>query len=97
MCEILESWRARDSNFIPDAYLIDKDSRTVVCYEIEDQHHLNLNSIGTYGAAWWTLEYIYWNLHLIAYDIYGNSRIVNLPESEFLARELRNKRAPSIE
>lgn len=90
--EILETWRTRDGNFIPDAYLIDKANRTVVCYEVEDQHPLNASSIGAYGAAWWTLEYIYWGLHLVAYDIYGNYRIVNLPESEFLAHDIREAR-----
>lgn len=91
-CEILETWRKRDSRFIPDAYLVDSKKRTIVCYEVEDHHPLNPFSIGEYGAAWWTLEYIYWDLHLIAYDIYGNHRVINFPESEFLAREVRAKR-----
>lgn len=91
-CEILESWRKRDSRFVPDAYLVDKKHRTVVCYEIEDRHPLNPFSVGAYAAAWWTLEYIYWDLHLIAYDIYGNHRVIIFPESGFLAHEVRAKR-----
>lgn len=91
-CEILEMWRKRDCRFVPDAYLIDRDKKTIVCYEVEDRHPLNPFSVGGYGAAWWTLEYIYWDLHLVAYDIYGNSRIVYLPESEFIAREVRRTR-----
>ena len=90
-CEILDTWLHRDSRFVPDAYLIDKSEKTVVCYEVEDSHPLNPRSIGEYGAAWWCLEYIYWDLHLIAYDIYGNPRIVRFPESEFTAREVRKK------
>lgn len=93
-CEILECWRNRDSRFIPDAFLVDREQRTVVCYEIEDSHPLNPFSIGEYGAAWWTLEYIYWDLHLIAYDIYGNARVIDFPESEFLAHEVRRIRKP---
>jgi hypothetical protein len=92
-CETLAMWR-RDGCFVPDAYLIDRDKKTVVCYEIEDRHPLNPFSVAGYGAAWWTLEYIYWDLHLIAYDIYGNPRVVDLPESEFIAREVRRTRKP---
>jgi hypothetical protein len=93
-CEILECWINRDSRFIPDAFIVDCERRTVVCYEIEDSHPLSPFSIGEYGAAWWTLEYIYWDLHLIAYDIYGNSRVIDFPESDFLAHEERMKRKP---
>ena len=90
--EILDSWKNRDSRFIPDAYYIDLERKTIVCYEVEDTHPLNPFSIGKYAAAWWTLEYIYWDLHLIAYDIYGNPRIIQLPESEFVARKMRGIR-----
>ena len=88
-CEILGTWKYRDSRFIPDAYLIDQENKTIVCYEIEDTHPLNIFSIREYAAAWWTLEYIYWDLHLIAYDIYGNPRIVAFPESDIIASEIR--------
>lgn len=96
-CEILDTWRNRDSRFVPDAYLIDAANKTVVCYEVEDQHPLNPNSIGKYAAAWWCLEYIYWDLHLIAYDIYGNWRIIQLPESEFLARHVRGTKRGAVD
>ena len=92
-CEILNSWKY-DSRFVPDAYIVDTDRKTVVCYEVEDHHPLNPFSIGGYADAWFTLEYIYWDLHLIAYDVYGNPRIVALPESEFIARHIRKKRNP---
>lgn len=91
-CEILDTWINRDSQLRPDAYLVDKERCTVVCYEVEDSHPLNPFIIGKYAAAWWTLEYIYWNLHLIAYDIYGNYRIIQFPESRFIAQEVRKKR-----
>lgn len=91
-CEILSTWRYRDARFVPDAYLIDSENSTIVCYEVEDSHPLNPFSIGEYGAAWWTLEYIFWDLHLIAYDIYGNSRVIALPHSEFMARHERKTR-----
>jgi hypothetical protein len=91
--EILQTWQHRDAKFVPDAYLIDKEKKTVVCYEVEDHHPLNPFSIGEYAAAWWTLEYIYWDLHLIAYDIFGNPRIIAFPHSEFVADELRATRS----
>ena len=94
--EILQTWHKRDCKFVPDAYLIDRESRTVVCYEVEDHHPLNPFSIGEYAAAWWTLEYNYWDLHLIAYDAYGNPRIIAFPHSEFIAHELRQVRSRPI-
>jgi len=93
-CEILEAWRKRNPRFVPDAYLIDKERRAIICFEIEDWNHISPFKIFAYGVAWWALEYIYWDIHLIAYDIYGNYRVVSLPESDFLARELRAKRNP---
>jgi hypothetical protein len=94
--DILQTWQYRDAKFVPDAFLIDKERRTVVCYEVEDYRPLNPFSIGKYAAAWWTLEYIYWDLHLIAYDIFGNPRIIAFPHSEFVARDLRNARTRPI-
>jgi hypothetical protein len=91
-CEILDTWKNRDCRFVPDAFLLDAPNKTVVCYEVEDRHPLNPWSIGEYCAAWWCLEYIYWDLHLIAYDVYGNWRIVHFPHSDFIARKLRSAR-----
>ncbi len=89
--EILASWRERYP-LVPDAYLIDSSKRTVVCFEVEDQHHLNPVKVEHYGGAWWCLEYIFWDLHLISYDIYGNPRIVELPESSLAAKHLLDNR-----
>ena len=87
--EVLESWKNRDGNFVPDAFLIDDENRTVVCYEIEDTHPLNVSSIRAYANAWYTLEYIFWDLHLIAYDIFGHHKIITLPTAELIAINLR--------
>lgn len=77
-CDVLNTWRHRDAQFRPDAFLIDAPNWTVVCYEIEDTHPLNPRSILEYAAAWWCLDYIYWDLHLISYDIYGHHRVHDL-------------------
>ena len=95
-CEILDCWKNRDSGFVPDAFLIDTENKTIVCYEVEDHHPLNPFSVGRYSNAWWTLEYIYWDLHLIEYDIYGNARVIAFPSSDFLSREVRDRRNPPI-
>ena len=95
-CEILDCWKNSDSGFVPDAFLIDPENKTIVCYEVEDHHPLNPFSVGRYSNAWWTLEYIYWDLHLIAYDIYGNARVIAFPSSDFLSREVRDRRNPPI-
>lgn len=73
---------------IPDAFLIDKERRTIVCYEIEDTHPLNPRSIVAYGRVWSTLEYIYWDLHLIAYDPYGHPRCIVYPHAKLVAAEI---------
>ena len=74
---------------------MDTDNMTVVCYEVEDTHPLNVNSIGTYARAWFTLEYIYWDLHLIAYDIHGHSKPIIFPHAALVARKLRLEKSRS--
>lgn len=92
--EILHAWKYELYHFVPDAYLIDKENRIVVCYEVEDFNSLSPAKICDYGEAWFILDYIYWNLILISYDIYGNHRVILLPFSMFIANrvyELRNR------
>jgi hypothetical protein len=91
-CEILGCWKDRDSRFTPDAYLIDAEKRTVVCFEVEDANHLTPDKIIEYAAGWYTLEYIYWDLHLITYDIYGHPRVIVFPVAEFVAKEKTEER-----
>jgi hypothetical protein len=91
-CEILNTWRHRDARFRPDAFLIDVPNWTVVCYEVEDTHPLNPDSIEEYVAAWWCLDYIYWDLHLISYDIYGHHRVHHLGMAGHIADQVRNER-----
>jgi hypothetical protein len=91
-CDILDTWRHRDARFRPDAYIIDAPKRTVVCYEIEDTHPLNPLAIEAYSAAWWNLEFIFWDLHLISYDIYGHHRVHHLGETSLVAREIERDR-----
>jgi hypothetical protein len=83
-CEALITWN--ECKFVPDAYLIDAERASIVCYEIEDTHPINHSSILAYGYAWWALNEIYWDLHLIAYDIYGHARIYRFPEADLIAQ-----------
>lgn len=89
-CDILTTWKYRDANFVPDAYLIDPENKTVVCYEVEDSNHLSLYRIRERASAWWNLEYIYWDFHLITYDIVGNSRIFRFPVVDSIAKLLQD-------
>lgn len=93
--DILQTWRYRDARMIPDAFYIDVENKTVVCYEVEDYHPLNPFSVSAYAAAWFNLEYIYWDLHLIAYDIYGHPREIVFPEAGCIA-ELECRRRQSL-
>jgi len=91
-CDILHTWRHRDARFIPDAFLVDAANWTVVCYEVEDTHPLNPWSIQEYAAAWHNLDYIYWDLHLISYDVYGHPRVHLLPVAGVISQQIRNGR-----
>ena len=64
----------------------------MVCYEVEDTNPMNPHSLMRYADAWWTLDAIYWDLHLLAYDIYGHPHVIAFPETEFLAHPLTKKR-----
>ena len=86
--DILDSLNIDRVKIVPDGHLIDVKKKTVVCYELEDKHPLNDNSIAKYSKLWWALEYIYWDLHLIAYDVWGNHRIIKFPFTTFAAQEL---------
>jgi hypothetical protein len=88
-CEVLDGWRHRDATFRPDGFLIDEPNWTVVCYEVEDTHPLNPHSIEEYVAAWWCLDYIYWDLHLISYDVYGHHRLHHLGMAGHISDDLR--------
>jgi hypothetical protein len=77
-CDMLRIWKYENAKFIPDAFLIDEDRRTIVCYEVEDTNPININSLGKYIAAWWLMDALTWDLHLIAYDIFGNPRVIDL-------------------
>ena len=48
--EILAAWKERYA-VVPDAYLIDPVKKTVVCFEVEDHHHLKPRKIACYGGA----------------------------------------------
>jgi hypothetical protein len=91
-CDILNTWRFRDAWFIPDAFLVDIANWTVVCYEVEDTHPLNPYSIEEYVAAWYNLDYIYWDFHLISYDIYGHPRVHLLPVAGVISEQVRRER-----
>jgi hypothetical protein len=91
-CDVLNTWRHRDARFRPDAFLVDAPNWTVVCYEIEDTHPLNSRSILEYAAAWWCLDYIYWDLHLISYDIYGHHRVHDLAIAGVLSQHILKRR-----
>jgi hypothetical protein len=91
-CDYLHTWKYRDATFRPDGYLIDVPNWTVVCYEVEDTHPLNPDSIEEYVAAWYNLDYIYWDFHLISYDIYGHPRVHSLPVAGFISDHVRTER-----
>lgn len=77
-CDSLYCWKYRDGSFLPDGYLIDAENRTIVCYEVEDSLHLYRGRLIKYSNSWWNLEALCWDLHLIAYDIWGHPRIIDI-------------------
>jgi hypothetical protein len=66
------------SRIVPDAFLLCPSKKTVVCYEVEDRHALPARTLSNYLQLWFALEYLYWDLHLISYDTFGNPRIIEV-------------------
>jgi hypothetical protein len=92
--ELLRSLAARNCKVIPDAYIVDRQNGTVVCYEIEDTNPLKTDVLIRYSNLWSILEYLAWDLHLIAYDVYGHHRIVLPFDAGIMADAIRrHKRA----
>ena len=60
----------KTTHFVPDAYLIDKDKKTVYIFEIEDTNKLSINKLYELVYLWECLDYIYWELRVIVTDRY---------------------------
>jgi len=75
--DIVHVFKSR-ARLVPDAYLIDKENKAIVCYEVEDTHPLNDKKILKYTDIFWALDEIYWDLILITYDIFGNTSYINV-------------------
>lgn len=95
--EALDDWQS-SVTLIPDAFLINGQKRTVVCYEIEVGNPLNESKLRRYVDAWWLLDYQYWDLQLISYDGYGNPRDIDLLEIEraLIARRMIDDKASFV-
>ena len=75
---ILRMIRNMENRPLPDAFVVDFENSTIVCYEAEDTHPLNVDTVARYGRLYWLLEALVWDLHLIAYDVFGNHRVLDV-------------------
>lgn len=73
-----EAWK---DGLLPDAWLIDPDCMSVICFEVEDSNRLNSAKIDRYVSLWWHLDNFYWEIHLLCVGRWG--RIEAVPITEF--------------
>jgi len=59
--------------FIPDAYSIHNDLKTVVVYEIEDTSKLTEQKVSRMYDFWFVLDDAGWKLRVFIVDRYGHS------------------------
>lgn len=86
---------------IPDAFLIDRDRKTVVLFEVEDSHPVSEQKMDIYVDLWWVLDWNEWDLVLVTLDRWGNY-LTEFNLASYVAKKLvldakRNpqKRSPS--
>lgn len=80
-------------NFIPDAFLIipggifGSDLDQLICWEVQDQHHISDERICTYHHAFRVLDEYYMQIRLISVDRYGNEYEIPILDAAFKIRE----------
>jgi hypothetical protein len=64
-----EAWKG---GIIPDLWLIDEECMSVICIEVEDTSRINTTKLNQYVQLWWHLDNMYWEIHLLCSDRWGN-------------------------
>ena len=59
---------------------------SVVCIEVEDTSPINTAKLDQYVRLWWHLDEMYWEIHLLCSDRWGN--LVPVPLTDFSAMGL---------
>src|SRR5580704_6317081 len=78
-----EAWKG---GIIPDLWFIDEECMSVVCIEVEDTSPINTAKLDQYVRLWWHLDEMYWEIHLLCSDRWGN--LVPVPLTDFSAMGL---------
>jgi hypothetical protein len=78
-----ETWR---SGIIPDLWFIDEECMSVICIEVEDRNPINTAKLNQYVRLWWLLDEMYWEIHLLCSDRWGN--LTPVPITNFTAMGL---------
>jgi len=79
--ELDDMWVRRDLNFVPDAYWIDCENKTVFIFEIEDTNMIGVNKLLKICDAWALLDSVWWQLYVFIIDRYlSNWRVLPVAE-----------------
>ena len=87
-----ETWKG---GIIPDLWFIDEECMSVVCVEVEDTSPINTAKLNQYVRLWWLLDELYWEIHLLCSDRWGN--LLPVPLANFTAMGLAETKGHHLE
>lgn len=68
---------------------------SVVCVEVEDTSPINTAKLNQYVRLWWLLDELYWEIHLLCSDRWGN--LLPVPLANFTAMGLAETKGHHLE
>lgn len=89
-----EVWK---EGILPDLWLIDHETMSVVCIEVENGNAISDRKFQSYRNLWWHLDEFYWELHLLVSDRWCN--LTPVPVHRFTSMgtvDLKNHRLANV-
>ena len=83
ICEDEEDWKTAVQ---PDFYLIDRDAKRVTVFEVEDTSALTSKNLADYIEIFFLLDEYEWELRMLVFDRWGNSREMNMLQTYWIER-----------
>lgn len=69
----------------PDAFVIDKENREVIAYEVEVTHQVSVDRALQYADLFWVIDEEYWLVRLVVVDRFENRSEVDVLATEWSA------------
>jgi len=66
-----DDWWPPDLRIIPDAFLIDAETKSVTTFEVEISNSLGDAQYNAYSELWWALDEYEWTLKVVTVDRHG--------------------------